>query len=523
MRLISLITLLSIIVFSLLNIGCSNDPVAGGVSEEANAFLINGNAKDTNGVVIDSAKVIILPTDFIPGESLEKIDSMTVSTDSNGYFEFEVDDTSRQYNVYASYKNISTIIWKQLSSDTNSLNLILRENGALRIVLPDTLDTANGEVLIEGFPFALPLASSKVSSKAGYAVLFANLPPGFIDEISYRDKNIGLTLLDTSVEVLVGDTQTVLGQNEFVQEGIDYTHLNIGNSNLPTNSVYGSLIGNSGVVWFATEKGVVKYEVYQDTTWTIYSSSNTPMEADIINCVYYNKNTNIAWIGLYGGGLAKFDGTAWTTWREEESSVPHDNVTGIVYESGRGYWLATDGGVALFDETNWTVFNSSETALLSDNIADIDIKDGNKWIVSTGGSIAKIDSTDNITVYDSSDEPILSNGLYCIKADPNTDDVWVGTQQGLLKFDGNSWISYDAGDWGNTESRIATIALDNDGTLWVGTFSGLLSYDGSNWTDHSGYPGGQLASKIEDIYIDNAGNKWCSLFNNGVVVFDTLQ
>lgn len=518
---ISFILLLLILSLALFSVSCS-DNVSGGVSEEANALLINGNITDSDGTALDSVKVIAVPADYVPGESNEELDSLSAISDSTGYYEIEVDDSTRMYNVYAAIENRSAIVWNQMSPDTSFIDLELFDNGALRIVLPDTLDTVNGEVFIEGFPVALDLKSFKVSSKAGYAVLFSDLPSGLIDKISYRDNTLGKQILDTLVEVLVGDTQTILSQNEFVLDGLDYTHLSIGNSNLPTNSVYSSFIGKTGVCWFATEKGAVKYEVFDDTTWTVYSSSNTPMESDIINCIYVDNSANVTWIGLYGGGLARFDGTTWKTWREESSGIPHDNVTGIVPEPGRGIWIATDGGLALFDESNWTVFNSSETALLSDNIISIDIKNGTKWIASTGGSIAKIDPSDNITVYDVSDEAILANSLYNIKIDPNSDAVWVGTQQGLLKYSSDSWTSYDAGDWGNTESRVSSIAIDKDGTIWVGTFSGLLSYNGSNWIDHSGQPGGQLASNIEDIYIDNAGNKWCSLYSNGVVVFSTL-
>lgn len=520
---VSFILILLILSLSLFCVSCS-DNVSGGVSEEANALLIiNGNVTDTNGVAIDSARVIAIPSDYIPGDTIYNLDSLSAISDSLGYYEILVDDSTRMYNVYAVLENRSAIIWNQTSPDTSYIDLKLKENGALRIVLPDTLDTINGEIFIEGFTQAIDLESSKVSSKAGYAVLFPNLPSGLIKEISYQDNTLGIRILDTLVEVIVGDTQTVLPQNEYVLDGLDYSHLNIGNSNLPTNSVYSSFVGKTGICWFATEKGAVKYEVFDDTTWTVYDKSNSTMTSITVNCIYYDDASQIVWIGLHGGGLAKFDGSVWTTWKEESSDLPHDNIYGIVPEPGRGLWLATDGGVVLVDgDDDWTIFNSAETDLVNDNVISIDIKNGTKWIASAGGSIAKIDASDNITVYDDSDNAILANGIYCIKTDPNSDAIWVGTQQGLLKFSGGTWSSFDAGDWGNTESRVSSVAIDKDGKIWVGTFSGLLSYDGSTWIDHSGHSGGQLGSKIEDIYIDSAGNKWCSLFSNGVVVFSVL-
>lgn len=518
MRGISSLALL-IIALAMFNFGCSSGPVAGGVSEEANALLINGNVTDTNGVSLDSAIVTVIPDDYIPSEHDPLPDSFTVYTDSNGYFEIIVNDSDDNYNVYAEFGDRSAIIWGQKSPDTSLISLTLNKNGALRIVLPDTLDTVDGEIYIEGFPKVLVLNSAKVDSKAGYAVLFNSLPICTIEEIYYRDE-LGSIVLDTSVEITLGDTLTILSENEIVIDTLDYAHLNINNSDIPTNFVYHSIAGDSGESWYGTQVGLLHYT---DAGWAKYNSSNTIMEADVVNYLFID-DLGVVWGGLAGGGLVSFDGSNWKSWTEDDSDLPSDNITEIVSEPGRGLWLTTDGGgLVLFDGTNFTIFDNSNSLLPSDNLISIDIVGKTKWIAATGGAIIKMDSLDNMTIYDENDEQILSNSLFCIRIEETTGDIWVGTQQGLLRFDHSSWESFTFNDWGNTENRVASIAFDSDGTKWVGTYSGLLSYNGSDWTDYSTYKNGELGSHIENIAMDASGNKWCSLFNNGVVVFNTLQ
>jgi ligand-binding sensor domain-containing protein len=50
--------------------------------------------------------------------------------------------------------------------------------------------------------------------------------------------------------------------------------------------------------------------------------------------------------------------------------------------------------------------------------------------------------------------------------------LWIGTRNGLTRFDGNSFISYTRSD-GLPHSSISCLAEDREGRLWVGTAAGL--------------------------------------------------
>ena len=75
---------------------------------------------------------------------------------------------------------------------------------------------------------------------------------------------------------------------------------------------------------------------------------------------------------------------------------------------------------------------------------------------------------------------LSSNNQRCIVQD-NQGFIWIGTGEGLNRFDGRSFKVYRSNPKSNTslKSNIITCLLCNsDGQLWIGTYGGGLSrYD----------------------------------------------
>ncbi len=64
-------------------------------------------------------------------------------------------------------------------------------------------------------------------------------------------------------------------------------------------------------------------------------------------------------------------------------------------------------------------------------------------------------------------------------AQDTTGFLWLGTQDGLARFDGYSFLTYrhDRADpWSLSENHITALAADGDGSLWVGTLTGGLNH-----------------------------------------------
>lgn len=164
--------------------------------------------------------------------------------------------------------------------------------------------------------------------------------------------------------------------------------------------------------------------------------------------------------------------------------------------------------------------------------------------------------------------PLLNNTIRALEFD-NEENVWLGTDYGLFKFDGEIWTAFTKDNSGIPSNQIRSITFDDQNELWIGTFDdGLAHFDGDSWTffniDNSDLPDnfvkylrfdnnqtlwisttGGLAKKSEDNWqiwnVDNAGlwtnnmsvilveestnDKYIGSINGGLNIFkaDTLH
>jgi hypothetical protein len=90
------------------------------------------------------------------------------------------------------------------------------------------------------------------------------------------------------------------------------------------------------------------------------------------------------------------------------------------------------------------------------------------------------------------------------------DSVWVGTDNGLVQFDGNSptgWKIYNMKNSGLPDNKITAIVVDYQNIKWVGFSNGdLLSFNGTEWKILDKYSGN--GNKINDLEKDLQNNIW---------------
>lgn len=77
------------------------------------------------------------------------------------------------------------------------------------------------------------------------------------------------------------------------------------------------------------------------------------------------------------------------------------------------------------------------------------------------------------------EDGLSNNNIECVIQDKHG-FIWIGTRDGLNRFDGYSFQTFrntDDGDKSLGNNWILSLALDNDGNLWIGTFMGLYRYN----------------------------------------------
>ena len=139
---------------------------------------------------------------------------------------------------------------------------------------------------------------------------------------------------------------------------------------------------------------------------------------------------------------------------------------------------------------------------------------GMLWLTSVTG-LLKYDGNSFITFTTKNGLP--NDFVQCIIQD-DLDNYWIGTSKGLSKYDGKSFSNFTKFE-GLIDDDIADILKDNSGNLWIATSNGVSKYDGksfNNFTTKQGLP----ADQVRDLMLDKQGNLWFSTWTGGLCKYD---
>ncbi len=298
-------------------------------------------------------------------------------------------------------------------------------------------------------------------------------------------------------------------------EDTTYTFFDSYNSGLLDNDVRNLAVDCNGSVWTGATNRLEKFD---EMACTVFSIS--PSGLSNISCIGIDKSGN-KWIASIEGGLAKFDGTDWTTfyppasalWSRDVSCfiidgedrkwigtgngllkfdgvgwssviktapLPSNMVSSIAIDESGETWIGTDdGGLASFDGINWSIYSTSNSHLSSDRIFCVVIdRDGSKLIGTPAGLTRLADTT--WTDLNTS----LFYGAYCLAVDGNG-GYWSLQLHSLYRYDSSGYTIYNLPDLGPYDPPASCLAIGDDGKKWIGTHGGgLVEFDGSSWRVH---------------------------------------
>ena len=134
----------------------------------------------------------------------------------------------------------------------------------------------------------------------------------------------------------------------------------------------------------------------------------------------------------------------------------------------------------------WQEFNTSNSCLSSNTIRCLAIDHNNNLWIGTDEGLVFYDGTQWI-IYNTSNSKLPFNVILSIACED--DIVWVGGGGALAKFDGRNWVIYNSSNSPLSSSlnfielTINTLKVDSKHNIWIGTnYYGLYKFDKTNWT-----------------------------------------
>jgi ligand-binding sensor domain-containing protein len=266
---------------------------------------------------------------------------------------------------------------------------------------------------------------------------------------------------------------------------------------IPDQRITAIVKNNRNSVWIGTMTGGLVRA--QDGAMKTFNTQNSNLVSNWIQSLAADDVGNI-WVAYSSGGVvSKFDGTDLTNY-----SLANDYVTSILIDKKGTKWFGTFGsGIVKFDGYSWQYITSSNSGLPI-NLVETMIEDhrGNIWVGTTEG-LAKFDGI-NWQTYG-------SDIIYALGQDKKG-TVWVGSEHNLMTVDGNNLKICEIPSIGSDNQAVITICIDSSNTKWFGSYVGLIEYNDTNWTMFNTQNSSLPCNSVTSIAIDDSANKWIGTY-----------
>lgn len=323
-----------------------------------------------------------------------------------------------------------------------------------------------------------------------------------------------------------------------------------GKKDVKVNQIFQDIAGN---LWFATSKGLVRYNGVNNTVFSVkdslYEENCTAVGADKSGNIWvghekgsisYQKNgkffrfnppeglptkkitsiltdnSGLMWFGTNGEGLYYWDGSRMNVFMIDEG-LTDDHVYDLFEAPDGKIWAATDFGISIINMkikgkkekfSSLTMDNGLPDNLIIDFSQD---ESKNLWIAMRDSGIVKYDfKTSKIQRVQFRQEwnfgAILSISL------EENGNIWVGTEKkGVVLLKNVEEMSYNIQDFtvnqGIVNNNLFCVYTDHESNIWMGTANGVSEYFGDQ-VQFLLPKDGLNASDVYATYKDSKNNYW---------------
>jgi diguanylate cyclase (GGDEF)-like protein len=331
------------------------------------------------------------------------------------------------------------------------------------------------------------------------------------------------------------------GLNRFDRKTGHFQHFRYNqhdSNSLGSDHVFDIFQDQQDTIWVGTSNGGLNRLDAQGLQFDRYQHDSLNHNSLAHNNVFsmFQDDLGIIWLGLFGGGLSKFspddiDFGFTQNILQQKNSLSGGKVNSIYKDQAGIVWTGTDLGLNRYDPQRDEYRFFSHDPDRSDSLAPSNVQaifedaQARLWIGTLGGlsqlsAAEKGQSQPSFIHYHNkvADPRSLSDDAVLAITQDNSGKLWVGTEQGLNRFDpiGQNFTRYlyqSGVSTGLSNNSINTLYPAKDGSLWVGTVSGLNHFlpQSEQFVQYYIYPDktkGLAHDRIFSITEDAAGKLW---------------
>lgn len=189
------------------------------------------------------------------------------------------------------------------------------------------------------------------------------------------------------------------------------------------------------------------------------------------------------------------------------------------------------GSIVRIKDGEYTNWGNYEGFLPDDRVHAIAFDNYNHlWLGSREG-VTRFDGKEWKT-WNTQNSALGADYVMAIAVDPTNNHIWVASRpltspsDGRISvFNGTSWTVYSTSNSSLASNFVTDIAVDQNGVKWIATNKGLQKFDGTNWTLYNNLNSGVNGPEVLSVKVDQYNKVWCTSGNGSsiavsVEVFD---
>ena len=281
-----------------------------------------------------------------------------------------------------------------------------------------------------------------------------------------------------------------------------------GTSGLGPGPAYDIAVGADGTIWSSLWNGGVA-RLGSDRRWTPVTTDPNLMVPKIAVDA-----RDRLWALVPYQGVWRRDGATWTTFSENNTTLPNHQVGVIEPDTAGGVWVGTSQGLTHISDTGSATYSVAAGDLGSDWIRGLaHDRYGALWVLTDSG-LVRHDGLSWTRV-----------ALPAGSARPTTlarswNGLWIGTARGAYHFNGTEFRHVSTAKTPIPDDYVQALAVDRAGDLWASLNGHVMRFDGTTWhaVDSSDHGFGRYG--FADGVVDRTGALWLLSGGGGVSRYD---